>query len=66
MREIRTTVVVAPREQFGWTRPALESIFSSLLVEAMHRRVTGQDLERRPELRECEQTAACPVVPWRK
>ena len=28
MTEIRTTVVVAPREQFGWTRPALESIFA--------------------------------------
>jgi hypothetical protein len=27
MTEIRTTVVVAPREQFGWTRPALEGIF---------------------------------------
>src|SRR5258705_2988727 len=28
MTEIRTTVVVAPREQFGWTRSALESIFA--------------------------------------
>lgn len=28
MTGIRTTVVVAPREQFGWTRRALESIFA--------------------------------------
>ena len=28
MTEIRTTVAVAPREQFGWTRSALESIFA--------------------------------------
>ena len=26
--EIRTTVVVSPREQFRWTRPALESVFA--------------------------------------
>src|SRR5437867_2565862 len=28
MTDIRTTVVVAPREQFSWTRPALEGIFA--------------------------------------
>ena len=51
------------RRVLGWRRGGK---VASLLVEAMHRRVTRQDLERRPELREYERTAAAPVVPRRK
>ncbi len=51
------------RKTLGWRRGGK---VAGLLVEAMHRRVTRQDLVRRPELREYERTAASPVVPGRK
>ena len=51
------------RKTLGWRRGGK---VASLIVESIHRRVTRQDLERRPELREYERTAPRPTVPGKK
>jgi GT2 family glycosyltransferase len=48
------------RRRLGWRR---SGNLASLIVETIHRRVTRQDLQRRPELGEYERTAPRPTVP---
>ena len=48
------------RRMLGWRR---SGALASLIVETIHRRVTRQDLQRRPELWEYERTAPRPTVP---
>ena len=59
----REWIAEKTRKRLGWRRGGN---VASLVVEAIHRRVTRQDLERRPELREYERTAPRPTVPRKK
>jgi GT2 family glycosyltransferase len=51
------------RRMLGWRRGTR---LATLIVEALHRRVTELNLKRRPELRELERTAPRPIIPARR
>jgi GT2 family glycosyltransferase len=55
-------VAARTRRMVGWRRGAR---LASLIVEIIHRRATQLSLLRRPELRELERAAPCPIVPAR-
>ena len=53
-------VAEGTRRLLGWRRG---NRVGELLVESIHRRMTRQFLERRPELKECERAAPAPRFP---